>query len=326
MKRWGPPELWRATLRSRRALEWVVSKLRLNDDDMKDDLTIQDGVARAAASVLAAHINRAEAERAPLKPPATWQAHDHYLRANTAWATFQSSWKLQDLLETRQCLAESLKNDPKYARAHSLLASTHRVAWLNPLNDEYLNPSALDRAITLAYTAVELDPNLPEAYAELGYTIIRKRNFDAATAAAQKALALNPNFADYRVAQVLFSVGEPGKAVEVATAQMQRDPSHPHFAPLIAGEACYLMKQYRDARRWLREATRRAPDHQYGHAFLAATYAQLGQSADARMEAAQVLQLNPNYTIGKQKEVSILKRQEDVDHFVDGLRKAGLPE
>jgi adenylate cyclase len=326
MKRWGSPGLWRATLRSRTALEWILSKLRLNDQGMKDGFTIQDGVAHAAAGVLAAHVSKAGAKRVSLKPPATWQAYDHYLRAATAWASFQSSWKLENLLETRQHLAESLKNDPKYARAHSLLASTHRVAWLNPLNDEYLNSSALDRAITLAYTAIELDPNLPEAYAELGYTIIRKGKFEAAAAAAKKAMALNPNFADYRIAQVLFSVGEPAKAVDVAKAQMQLDPSHPHFAPLIAGEAYYLMRQYREAGRCLREATRRAPDHQYGHAFLAATYAQLGQSEDARAEAAKVLLLNPNYTIGKQKEVSILKRQEDVDHFVDGLRKAGLPE
>jgi adenylate cyclase len=326
MKRWGSPGLWRATLRSRTALDWILSKPLLNDHDIKNELTIQDEVARAAAGILAAHVNKTGAKPASLKPPATWQAHDHYLRAATAWAMFQSSWKLENLIETRQHLAESLKDDPKYARAHSLLASTHRVAWLNALNDEYLNPSALDRAITLAYTAIELDPNLPEAYAELGYTIIRKGDFDAAAAAAKKALALNPNFADYRVAQVLCSVGEPAKAIDVVKAQIQGDPSYPHFAPLIAGEARYLMKQHHDARRWLSEAARRAPNHQYGHAFLAATYAQLGQLEEARAEAAKVLQLNPNYTIGKQKEVSILKRQEDIDHIVDGLRKAGLPE
>jgi adenylate cyclase len=326
MKRWDSSGLWRATLRSRTALDWILSKLCLNNHDMKDDLSIGGQVARAAAYVLAAHASKSDVKRASLKPPASWQAYDHYLRAATAWAAFQSSWKLENLTETRGHLAESLKDDPKYARAHSLLASTHRVAWLNPLNDEYLNPSALDRAITLATTAIELDPNLPEAYAELGYTIIRKGDFDAAATAAKKAIALNPNFADYRIAQVLFSVGEPAKAIDVAKAQMQLDPSHPHFAPLIAGEACYLMKQYHDAGRWLREATRRAPDHQYGHAFLAATYAQLGRLEDARAEAAKVLQLNPNYTIGKQREVSILKRREDIDHVVDGLRKAGLPE
>jgi adenylate cyclase len=105
---------------------------------------------------------------------------------------------MEDLLEARRHLADSLSIDPKYARCYTMLASTHRVAWLNPLNDEYLNPTALDRAIKLARRAVELNPTLSEAYAELGYNIIRKRDFDAATAAAERAIALNPTFADYR--------------------------------------------------------------------------------------------------------------------------------
>jgi adenylate cyclase len=296
------------------------------DRELKDVFTIQDEVVRTIAGFLAAHVNKAEVERTLLKPPATWQAYDHYLRAAAAWASFQSSWKLEHLLETRGHLADSLKMDPKYARAYSLLASTHRVAWLNPLNDEHLSPSALDQAISLARTAIELDPHLPEAYAELGYNIIRKRDFDAAAAAAERAIALNPNFADYRVAQVFYSVGQPAKAIEIAKTQMRLDPFHPHFAPLIAGVAYYLLKEHREAQCWLRNATGRAPNHQYGHAFLAATYAQLGRVEDARAEAAEVLRVNPKYTIGTQKQVSILKRAEDSDHLIDGLRKAGLPE
>jgi adenylate cyclase len=297
------------------------------DRELKDVFTIQDEVARTIAAILAAHVNKAEAERTLLKPPATWQAYDHYMRAAAAWTSFQSTWQMENLLETRRHLADSLSIDPKYARAYSLLASTHRVAWLNPVNEEYLSPAALDQAISLARTAIELDPNLPEAYAELGYTLIRKRNFDAATAAVERAIALNSNFADYRLAMVLFSVGETARAIEIAKAQMRLDPFHPHFAPLILGEAYYLLKQYREAQRWLREATGRAPNHQYGHAFLAATYAQLGQLADARAEAAEVLRLNPNYTIGgTQKRVSNFKHEEGMEHILDGLRKAGLPE
>ena len=296
------------------------------DRELKDVFAIQDEVARTFAAILAAHVNKAEAERTLLKPPATWHAYDHYMRAAAAWASFQSSWKLDQLLETRRHLADSLKIDPKYARAYSLLASTHRVAWLNPVNDEYLSPAALDRAITLARTAIELDPNLPEAYAELAYNIIRKSDFDGSMVAAERAIALNPNFVDYRLAQVFYSVGQSTKAIEIAKAQMRLDPFHPHFAPLIAGIAYYLLKEYQGAQRWLREATGRAPNHQYGHAFLAAAYAQLGRVEDARSEAAEVLRVNPQYTIGTQKQVSILKRLEDSDHLIDGLRKAGLPE
>src|SRR5262249_50302059 len=147
------------------------------DRKLRDVLTIQDEVARTIAAILVAHVNKAEAERTLLKPPATWQAYDHYMQAAAAWITFQSSWKIEDLSETRRHLADSLSIDPKYARAYSMLACTHRVAWLNPLNEEYLSQAALDRAIELARAAIELNPNLPEAYAELGYNLIRRREF-----------------------------------------------------------------------------------------------------------------------------------------------------
>jgi adenylate cyclase len=42
---------------------------------------------------------------------------------------------------------------------------------------------------------------------------------------------------------------------------------------LATGSAFYLLKQYREAQRWPRESTRRVPNHQYGHAWSAATYA-----------------------------------------------------
>jgi adenylate cyclase len=296
------------------------------DQELKDVFAIQDNVARTIAAILVAHVNRAESERTLLKPPATWQAYDHFMRAAAAWVSFQSSWQLEDLLEARQHLADSLSIDPKYARCYTMLASTHRVAWLNPLNDEYLSPATLDRAIKLARTAIELNPSLSESYAELAYNIIRKRDFDAATAAVERAIALNPTFADYRLAQVCYAAGEPARAIAIAKVQMRLDPFHPHFVPLMVGIAHYHLREYHDAQHWLSEAIGRAPNHQYGHAFLAATYAQLGRLEDANAEAAELLRLNPRYSIsGTQRRVSIYKHAEDMEHLVDGLQKAGLP-
>ena len=61
----------------------------------------------------------------------------------------------------------------------------------------------------------------------------------------------------------------------------------------------------------------RAPNH----------HAQLGQLEDAEGEAAEVLRINPKYTVsGTQKRVFILKGAEDIQHTVIGLQKAGLPE
>ena len=59
---------------------------------------------------------------------------------------------------------------------------------------------------------------------------------------------------------------------------------------------------------------------------LAATYAQLGRLDEARAEAAATTD-RPKYTIeGTFRRVSAFKYPKDAEHFVDGLRKAGLPE
>jgi adenylate cyclase len=64
-----------------------------------------------------------------------------------------------------------------------------------------------------------------------------------------------------------------------------------------------------------------------GHLWLAASLAQLGRLDEARAEAAEVLRIDPTFTInGTQRRFSLFKRPEDAEHIFDGLRKAGLPE
>jgi adenylate cyclase len=60
--------------------------------------------------------------------------------------------------------------------------------------------------------------------------------------------------------------------------------------------------------------------------WLTATYAQLGEVENARAEAAEVLRIDPSYTITGTPPVTALKRPEDIEHISEGLRKAGLPE
>jgi adenylate cyclase len=88
-----------------------------------------------------------------------------------------------------------------------------------------------------------------------------------------------------------------------------------------------MLKAYSEALPPLRECTSRAPDMSLGRVVLAATLAQLGRLDEARAEAAEVLRIDPNYTIdGTQRRIAPFKRPEDAEHLFDGLRKAGLPE
>jgi len=46
----------------------------------------------------------------------------------------------------------------------------------------------------------------------------------------------------------------------------------------------------------------------------------------AREEAAEVLRINPGFTIERVKPLAVFKKPKDVEHRLDGMRKAGLPE
>src|SRR5262249_54821529 len=155
-------------------------------------------VARTIVAILAAQVNRAEIERSLNKPPETWQAYDYYLRAADRHASYWSSFNASDLYEVRRLLERSLAIDPNYARAYARLSWSYLAAWIISLDGDYLNPVALDRAYQLACKAVQLDPNLPQAHANLGHVLGRRREHEAAVAAFERSMALNPNFTDWR--------------------------------------------------------------------------------------------------------------------------------
>jgi len=297
------------------------------DRQIKDVFAVQDEVARTSVAILSAHVNQAEIERTLNKPPETWEAYDYYLRASERHASFWSSFKVTELYETRRLLEQSLASDPKYARAYARLAWTHATAWSNPLDGDYLNPTCLDRAYHLARKAEQLNPNLPQAHAQLGQVLLRRREHEAAIVEFERAMALNPNFTDWRFAEVLVYAGHSARAIEVVEQHMRLDPFYVPLAPQWLGAAHYMLKQYSQALPLLRECVSRAPDFRGGHLLLAATYAQLGNIEQARAEAAEVLRIEPRWTIeGTSKRLGSFKGPGDAEHLFDGLRKAGLPE
>jgi adenylate cyclase len=174
--------------------------------------------------------------------------------------------------------------------------------------------------------AVQLDSNLPEAQAILSQVLGRRGEHDAAIAAFERAMALNPNFMDWRFAEVLVLAGEPERAIAAVERHMRMDPFYAPLAPGWLGLAHYMLKQYSPALSPSRECAAQAPNVRLGHLGLAAAYAQLGKLEEAGAEAAELLRIYPKFTISKTARTLPFKRTEDAEHFFDGLRKAGLPE
>jgi adenylate cyclase len=93
------------------------------------------------------------------------------------------------------------------------------------------------------------------------------------------------------------------------------------------GATYYMLKRYAEALPLLRECVSRVPNMRAAHVWLAATYAQLGQLAEARAEVAEVLRIEPTYTIdGTERRLRRLKFLKDAEHYFDYLRKVGLAE
>ncbi len=63
-----------------------------------------------------------------------------------------------------------------------------------------------------------------------------------------------------------------------------------------------------------------------GHQRLAAVYGQMGRIEDAEWEAAELLTLEPDFTLARARETVTFKNPADLERYIEGLRKAGLPE
>jgi adenylate cyclase len=297
------------------------------DRELDDVFAVQDEVARAIVAILVAHVNRAEIDRALLKPPAAWEAYDYFLRGAEAYFLHMNRRTKASVYDARRLLEQSLAIDPDYGRAAAMLSQTHMHAYVEPFDCDYLSPAALDRARALAETAVHLDARLPQTHAQLGYVSLYRWRHDTAIAEFERAFALNPNFIDNRFALVLIYSGESENALKMLEANIRLDPFQPLiFSSGLTGLANYMLRRYDEALPFFRECALRLPNIQTPHLWLASAYAQLGQLEEARAEGLEVLRVNPVFTIESWKRLADYKVPEDAEHRKDGLRKAGLPE
>jgi tetratricopeptide (TPR) repeat protein len=174
------------------------------------------------------------------------------------------------LYDARHGLEHSLAIDPDYARAYAMLSWTHFDSYAEPFDCDHLNPAVRNRALELAQTAVRLDPRLLQA--QLRIVLCHKRRHDAAIAAFQRALALNPDFINHRFAYASTFAGEDNAPSKVIGADLSLDPFPPLLFSLGAmGRRQLHAQALREARRCFRECISCLPDLRSPYVCLAST-------------------------------------------------------
>jgi adenylate cyclase len=249
------------------------------------------------------------------------------LQASEAFDRFTfRSFNVKDIYEARRLIEQSLTIDPHYARSYALLADTYNTVWVIRLDDDHLNPAALERALQLARKAVELDPLLPAAHAALGAVLTWLHQPDASVAEFERAIALNPNYADWRFGWALVPAGDSRRAIEVLRASMWLDPFHGPLLLFYLGVAHFSSRNTR--KRWQSFVIlwrKRRCAHGDMHCWRM-ILAQLGQEEEARAETNEVLRLDSSFTVsGTAKSLAAFKHAKDHEHFFGALRRAGFP-
>jgi tetratricopeptide (TPR) repeat protein len=124
---------------------------------------------------------------------------------------------------------------------------------------------------------------------------------------------------------MLMSAGRPEEGLAAIRKAIRRNPRYSFQYLRLLGQAYFLLGRYQAAIPELQKVVDANPEFLAGHLLLAATYSQAGQIEEAEWEAEEVLTLLPDFSLTAERERAPFV-SPGLDRYIEGLRKAGLPE
>jgi len=290
------------------------------EDDVADLFKLQDQVVARLTNPLGFELAKAEAEKgARSKNP---DAVDLTMRGRAELWQHLPPTRDGDIA-ARAWFEQALKIDPNDADALAGDAQTHAVdyiyGWVDQDTDyEKAVLARADQAIALARDSVW-------GYYVKGIYLVSSRRPSEALGAVDAGLAVNPNFAVLYATRATaeISLGRFEQAKSDARQAMRLSPRDPYIGlwhVVLAG-----------AELGLRHFDATIEEDNYGinagyrtyipYSHLAAAYALSGKMDEAKSALAEARRLNPKLTVKW-----LIGHSLDIPPWIEGLRKAGLPE
>ena len=284
------------------------------DRNLTDVFELQDEVVSRIVNALASTL--------PLKQPilskraTSLEAYDLFARGRVMVIDTPERNK-----EGRELLNSAIELEPGFADAHAWVAVGHHFPWAN-----WTHPVELHRSLARAAAerAVFLDPQNAVARGILGIILAYEGKPIEAEAELKMALSINPNHADVWmfIADSHVMQGRAGEGLACARNAFRLNPHPPSFYYCGLGNALYAAGQYEEAIKSFRhESTYRLGSKRT----LAASLAQVGRLVEAEVEAKQFLADNPDFSVKYWASTQPFRNERDLQHFIDGYVKAGLP-
>jgi TolB-like protein/Tfp pilus assembly protein PilF len=288
---------------------------------IQEIFAIQDDIVAAIATRVAGQVAAAGMDKVRRKGTVNLDSYDYFLRAVDYFNRSNGS----EMDPVRDLLQKAIDADPGFAQAHAWLAEVLRYLYWSEAYLPQHTEANLERSLEASRRAVALDGNDASGHWALAMALLYRRAYDLARHHLDIARTLNPNDTGGMACRAIFEIfsGRPEAALELLDQVGRLDPHLPNWYFEPRGIALYQMHRYADAAAAFEKMV---PAPTYVDRFLAACYAQLGRLHDARTKADETLKREPGFTLQRFAIVEPYSTRGDLDHMIEGLRKAGLPE
>ena len=291
---------------------------------LDDIFELQDQVASNVVGAIEPKLRKSEIERAARKPTENLDAYDLYLRA---LAEFRK-WTIHGWRDTIMLLRRALALDPAYAPAAGLFA------WCRILQktNNAITDQEIEEGIGLARKAIDFGNEDPDALWMGGWGLLMLAGERAAgLSAMQRAVALNPNcaYAWNFLGWSYAYFNESAPATEALLRAMRLSPFDPQSWMFAGGFAYarFAAGRYEEAIEFADRAVHAQPRATAVLTVRIAAYGNLARLEHGR-ECVKRLQETDMWSrvVAFRKVAAKMLSPEVVALYLEGLRKAGLPE
>jgi adenylate cyclase len=291
------------------------------DRDLKDLFALQDEVTRQIVTELDVKLVAGEDARIWHKTLTNPKAYDAYLRGHEQRFIMSPESNRQ----ARAFHEQAISLDPGFAMAYSGLAWAHS----NDANFYWSDSRerSTQKALEAANQALQLDPNLPDAYSVLGMIhLFLLADHDKAVAFGKRAVELQPNGAQASAVLgiLLTRAGDPEAARRSLEKAAALNPFPEPWYDFELGVANQLTGRLDKAIAHYESAIQKTPKWILVRLHAADAYVEAGRLQDARREIEAALQFEPGTSIEKANQFEPWKLPEVRDRYLANLRKAGL--
>jgi serine/threonine protein kinase/tetratricopeptide (TPR) repeat protein len=289
------------------------------DRTLDDIFAVQDDIAQSVVKELRVTLLGEKADSQAVRELRTGQslapehsadpeAYDLYLRGR------HQLNRRDDVSMHRaiEFLGTALARDPSYALAELGVAEAHALLGFH----EFEAPrEAFTRARVAAHRALELQPDLGEAHALLGYVILHHdRQWEASEREFLRAIELNPHHALTRLwyLNVLLAGGRFDEALEQGRRALELDPLS-IINSLVTGWVHFFERRYDVAYEKMGRALELEPAFFLGHQWRGWALWQMGRLEEAaeELETGARLTQHPPTVLGHRAIAAALRGRPD---------------